>query len=425
MNQKRAKWLRWGLPILVLALAVGITMALFAFKQPPQQSEPKRLGPVVETTVVHREVRPLKVHGYGNVMPARRAWIHAEVEGKVVELNPAVRPGGRVEEGELLVQIDPRVYRYRLAEAEGQLAQAKAQLAQEEGRQDVAELDWEYYQENVEEQAQADRSLALRVPQMQSARAQVETAKAQRDRAQLQLEKTRIEAPFDGFIRQEQVGLGQLVTPQSQLVELIGNATFWVEASLPVKQLDRIHIPGFNTEAEQGSAVRVIQQLGAQRIERQGHVSRLYGDLDENGRMARILIEVDDPLRLDSTEAAAHETPALPLLLSAYVEVVIDTPAQENLVKVPWRALREGDEVYVFRDGKMQIQPIEIAWQTPEALYVAEGLQDGDRLVISPISNPVDGMKLRRAEQVRQSQGGNTGQNATAADQTAHNDNAS
>ncbi|MDP0499393.1 MAG: efflux RND transporter periplasmic adaptor subunit [Verrucomicrobiota bacterium JB022] len=424
MNQKRAKFLRLGLPVLVLLLAIGITMALFVFKQPPQKEQPQTLGPVVETMTVQRRSEPLEVHGYGSVMPARRAWIQTEVEGKIVELHPAVRPGGRVKAGELLVQVDPRVYRHQVAEAAGQLAQAESELALEEGRQDVAELDWEYYQQNVENEAPADRALALREPQMASARAQVQTAAAQLDRARLQLDKASIAAPFDGFIRQEDAEIGQLVSPQTQLIELIGDDVFWVEASLPVRQLDRLRIPGFNATPGQASRVRVIQELGERRIEREGRVSRLYGDLDENGSMARVLIEVEDPLRLPSAEAEPSETPELPLLLNAYVEVRIETPMERPLVEVPWSALREGNQVYVYREGKLHLQPVDIVWQTPEHFYVGDELQEDDRLVTSPLSNPVQGMKLRRAEEVerqrQQNQQGGPGQESGGQTSTSN-----
>ena len=200
-------------------------------------------------------------------------------------------------------------------------------------------------------------------------------------------------APFNAFVQMENVDKGQLVGPASQLATLVGTDRFWVQVSIPMDKLDYVKMP---KGKEPGSSAKVIVQTGRQRLERSGYVMRLLGDLDPVGRLARLLVVIDDPFELKKPEA---ERTKIPLLLGSYVRVEIDGVELSDVAEVPRRALQENDKVYVL-DGEdtLRIKPVEIVWGADETVLVRGPLKDGERLVVSNMAAPVEGMKLRVAQ---------------------------
>lgn len=383
------KLLRVLLPLIVLAAAGFVAMTLVKTKpQAPKKPQQER-AQLVEIKAVEHTKEHLQVSAQGSVVAARQLDISPQVSGQITHLNPSVVPGGLLKQGEVLMRIERRDYQLTLDEREAAVLDAKARHDVERGQQAIAKKEWELF--NKDKDAQLDPSLATRKPQLQIAQVAVDTAQARLDRAKLDISRTQLRVPFDAIVRSESVEEGQLVTTQSRVASLVSTDKFWVQVSLPLKHLGDIQIPGYN--ATQGSVVKVVQQLGEQRQERDGRVVRLLGELDSVGRMAQVIIEVEDPLNLKPE----NKDRGLPLLLGSFVEVAFDAGERESLVEVPRSAVYDGDTVFIFEDGILKKRSVEIAWRRPETVLVREGLPVGTKLIVSRVANPVDGMKLRIA----------------------------
>jgi len=119
-------------------------------------------------------------------------------------------------------------------------------------------------------------------------------------------------------------------------------------------------------------------------------VVKLLGDLEEEGRMARILIAVDDPLDLDSPEQTRP-----PLLIGEYVRVEIEGPELDGVVALPRSALKNGRDVWVVRDDNtLDIRAVDIVWRGETTVMVRNDLRDGERIIMNGLSAPVQGMKV-------------------------------
>ena len=105
-----------------------------------------------------------------------------------------------------------------------------------------------------------------------------------------------------------------MVTPQDPLAELVGVDKYWIQVSVPVDYLKWISFP--KHKGKKGSQVRVVHQSG---YERTGEVIELLGDLETEGRMARILVAVKDPLGLQGSRETTR-----PLLIGEYVRVEVE-----------------------------------------------------------------------------------------------------
>lgn len=382
------------LPLAVIGAGAAIMGGLVATKPEAEPRPDKDTGVVVRTVEVHSTKEQVTVPAQGTVVAAREIRLQPEVAGRVTMRSENLVPGGRFKQGEVLLRIDPSEYAIRAEQSAAQVEQAKQQLALEASRGEIAKQEWAIIGEDAQA-SEAGRSAALRQPQQQEALARMRAAEQDRDMARLNLGRTALQAPFNGFVLAGQVDVGQYVSPGIQLGTLVGSDKFWVQISIPVDRLTSISVPGFNAPQGEGSPAHIWQDLGDQRVRREGGVVRLLGDVDPVGRMARVLVEIDDPL---GTKKPKDER-GLPLLLGAYVHVDIEGKNMLDVLEVPRAAVHAGRYVYLYsKDDRLEIREVEIAWRRPDSFLVSEGLEEGDRVITSRVGNAVEGLKLRMAE---------------------------
>ncbi|MGE9296003.1 MAG: efflux RND transporter periplasmic adaptor subunit, partial [Puniceicoccales bacterium] len=264
-------------------------------------------------------------------------------------------------------------------------------MAIETGNQTIAKREWELIQE-ANELSGVDSSLALRQPQLKSAEAEVAMARAALEQAEIDLTRTRVTAPFNAVVLEKNVDLGAYVSPQTTIASLAGTDTYWVRAAVPKSELKWLSIP--TAQQPRGSLARVYTDAG-QKIFREGHIIALLGDLDPAGRMARVLIAVDDPLsRLP--ENANQPT----LLLGDYVSVELMGTELNDIYSLPREAFRDGGRVWLAADNdQLEVRAIEPVWRGDDIVIVDAGLADGERLIISNLSMPTPGLRLVVADE--------------------------
>ncbi len=387
---------RAALIAVVLAVAFGIVSALVMTTEEPAKVARENPGVLVSVIELAPIEASITVSAEGTVMAAEQVALMSEVTGRVVWVSPKLVPGGQVRKGEPLIRLDARDYRLRAEQLLSQVDSAKLNLEIERSRKQIAEREWELLGEGKPADGE---SLALRDPQLRSAQVSLRSAESGLEQAQLAVQKTTLRAPFNALIQQKSVGVGQIASPQAQLATLVGTDEFWVQASLPIERLAWVQIPGV-AGAEEGSRVSVTQNLGGQLVQREGRIVRLLGDLDPRGRMARVLVEIKDPLGTagagDSDVAA---TDNLPLLLGAYVSLEIMGAETDDVLELPRVALRNDDQVFVMTaDNTLAVKNVQVVWRRPDTVLIQRsnaGLEAGDAIITSPLSAPIDGMKLR------------------------------
>ncbi len=242
---------------------------------------------------------------------------NAQIEGHLIPVSPKV--GGyvvavnaeentRVGTDSLLVQIDDREYRAKLAQAEGdlasalanagqkgragqaeaQLAAARAQVAQAEANATRARNDVERYRtlaaRQIVSRQQLDAATATSLAAnaqldamrkqvqaaeaaLQGAGARVEAARAARDQAALNIGFTRVRAPDSGLVSRRNVEVGQLVQAGQPLMSVVTLHDVWVVANLKETEIADVN-PGDKVEIE-------VDAYGKHKFA--GHVESLSG----------------------------------------------------------------------------------------------------------------------------------------------------
>ncbi|MGD8962850.1 MAG: HlyD family efflux transporter periplasmic adaptor subunit, partial [Desulfobacterales bacterium] len=272
-----------------------------------------------------------------------------------------------------------------LAEARVKDSESILKVAEEEAAAAVEE--WRLLYSNKPENAEIP-ALVAKEPQLEAARAKLAAEKADLQKAKLDLARTRIKAPFNAIVRKKFVDIGSQVSGQEQLAELIGTDVYWIQASIPVDRLNWITIPRQSTET--GSKVRIFHR---NEYIHSGTVIKLLGDLEQEGRMARVIIEVRDPLGL-----RRKEKKQLPLLIGEYVRLEISGRQLDNVYRIPRTALRDSNRIWVASsEDTLKIRDVDILWRDSDTVLFRDGLQPGDRLIVSELPTPVDGMAVQIA----------------------------
>ena len=377
---------RYLVPAAVLIAGAALAFVLLRTGPSARRKPPARVAKLVEVELIALADLATTVTAMGTVMPARQIALAPRVNGEIVAVSDEFAPGGFFGAGEEMVRIDPTDYELLVRQREAALAQAQSAYELEMGQQTVAEREYELLDEAVSDE---DRFLVLRHPQLQSADASVAAARAALEDARLDLARTGVRAPFNAVLGDKRADLGTQVSGASPVGTLIGTDEFWVEASAPVDQLRWIRIP--RRGDEKGARVRVYDEaawgVGQYRT---GEVIRLHPGVEEQGRMARLLISVADPLALESERAHLPR-----MMLSTYVRVEIEGAVLSQVATISRSSLRDGDKVHLLGDdGKLEIRPIEVVFRAADAVYT-RGIRTGERLVTTDLSAAVEGMPLR------------------------------
>lgn len=382
---RRRKVLVALMSLAVIVTAIGIAIFLVFTKPKAGRRHPhKKLKPLVSVTSVRPETHTVTVRVMGTVVPAKELTLKSRVAGEIVRMHPEFTEGGLLRRGEEILRIDDMDYRLIVAQKQSAVADARYALKLEMGRQEIARREWQLLNGDNPTPAE-DAELALRKPHLAKAQSDLIAAEAELEAARLQLARTKIHAPFNAIVRSTSVHQGSQVTPQENIAALVNTDTYWIQASIPVDQLQWIDIPG--REATKGSEVVVRYQDGAVRT---GRVIKLLSDLAKQGRMARLVIQIADPLSLASPDA---DVPAM--LIGEYVQADIQGRHIPNAYRIPRDALREGSRVWIVgKDGTLDIREVHVVWRDTQSVILKRGLEPEERVVISDLATPVKGMTV-------------------------------
>lgn len=373
------KWLRNRklIPVAIVVVAVLLMLVLSQQRSAPPQRPTAARVTSVEVIEATPSAAGFEVRSQGTVQPRTQTSLVSEVSGVVTRVSPNFVVGGFFSEGEVLLEIDPRDYDVAVVRAEAALANRAALLAQEEARAEQAGKDW----------ASLGRSgtpnpLVLRTPYVDEAKANVRAAEADLAAARIDLQRTRVRAPFDGLLLEKHADVGQYVTVGGALADLAGTAL--AEVRLPLTQSDLASIGQPDDEG------MPVQLTASDQGPREARFVRTEGVLDERTRVTHAVLRIDDPYQLDE----GADDPVLPF--GSFVEARLPASVARAVIGVPRRALRGMDQLLlVDAEDKLRLRTVEVLRSDADRVYIASGLQPGERVVTTVIEAPIEGMPVR------------------------------
>ena len=369
------------LPIcLILAGVAG--WSYFKSKEPKmKRNPPKRQAIVVDTISMQPGNYISSVHVMGTVMPDREIILKSKVSGEVISISPGFVQGGVMKKGEILLTLEDLDYVIEVQKAQSALDKAFSSLAIEKGSQMIAKEELKLINEVSKDEIKGT-DLALRKPQLIQVKTEVDRARADLEKARLNLSRTKVLVPFNALVLDRQVNIGSLVTTQGVLATLVDVDAYRVEAQVPPDRLEALSI-----SETKGSEVIIHSQYSKQTW--QGKVVRTTGKMSGKSRMAGVIIMVPDPLGLKDQKKN------LPLLLDDHVAVKILGKPLENVFSLSRSILRDGNTVWVYNSGVLEIKEVSLAWKEDGQVFVKSGIKSGDAVITSDLPAPVKGMALQ------------------------------
>jgi HlyD family secretion protein len=353
----------------------------------------------------------------GTVVSEVERPIYPMYGGKIVDL--PVEEGQRVNKGDLLAAIDSKELTFQLQQLQAQLKSVQGEevkayqepyetevknqkLLIEQARQDLQTA-----LNNFERAKQLYKAGAITKSEYEDAYNMVESAKNNLERqrealsllyashnptsgtkeyytgrkealmAQIDLLKYKINqynivAPVDGIVSNLTVKKGMVVNPALPIMTVFQKDSYEVEVFVLTEDISSI---------EPGMKVKLIQDRKDEDIIFEGSVERI----------APSAVQKISALGLEEQRVKVTIKPDIPEDLELYpgykldVEFTIDK--KENVLVVPKTALfpfENGDAVWVVRNGKAQVQPVEKGFENNRDVVIEKGLQEGDLVILNP-----------------------------------------
>jgi RND family efflux transporter MFP subunit len=369
-------------PLLVIAASIGIYNLLHATKPEPEKSEGGPRPISVYTAPVTQSDITLRVHASGEVRARTEIDLATQVGGRIIAVSDEFTEGGQVRPGTALLQVEDTDYRLALRQAEARVAEAHVRVEQALADADVA-------RKQLRNEAQPSK-LALKIPQVAEAKAGLEAAKANLEQARQNLERTAISLPFSGRLTATHVDIGQYITPGTVVASAFGTDVVEVRLPLADAQLASLALPiGFTAAPGEGLPVTLSAKVAGLEQQWQGRLVRLDAAIDPDTRMLYGIVEVIEPY------GANVSASGMPLAVGLFVAADISGRQLQGAHTIPRDALRAGNIVFlVDQQSKLQIREVKVIHSSPDRAVIGSGLQAGERIVTSPVRNPVQGMAL-------------------------------
>ncbi|HUP42752.1 MAG TPA: efflux RND transporter periplasmic adaptor subunit [Thermoanaerobaculia bacterium] len=218
------------------------------------------------------------------------ADLYARISGPIVQVY--ADSGDRVRAGQLLARIQPDEAEKQVAQAQAALRIAEATLSQRQANLEVAgataRRTEKLFEQDLVSQQDYDMVQAELVgarSQLELARAQIEQARTNLGSARLELEKTRLVAPFDGFVGQRYLDLGDFAATNRPLFSVVDLSTIVTTISITEKDAARVLV---------GQDARVTTQTYPGRVF-EGQVARMASVFDPQTNTTEAEIEIDNP----------------------------------------------------------------------------------------------------------------------------------
>lgn len=315
--------------------------------------------PVRVVTASPSDLR-VQVKAIGTVTPLNTVVVQSRVSGPLQKLH--FNEGDKVEQGQLLAEIDTADYQVQLAQAQGQLEQNLAQLKN-------AEADLALYSRLREQSSISAQQYNNQVALVEQLKGSLKSNQAQLDAAKLQLSYTRIYAPISGRLGLRRVDAGNLIQANNStgLVTITQSSPITVVFAIPESQLQQVR-----------AAFRSGESLTVEAWD------RAERELLSVGALTTLDNQIDattGTLRLKAEFTNEQEE----LFPNQFVNVRLNVAVQQGAVTIPQDAVQYGSAgtyVYVIEQNKAQIRQVQLGAVDNGLVAVESGLDAGSQVAL-------------------------------------------
>jgi multidrug efflux system membrane fusion protein len=322
-----------------------------------QKSAARRPAIPVTMAPVEKADFPVYLTGLGTVQGFNTVLVRTRIDGQIDKI--AFQEGQQVNQGDLLVEIDPRPF-------QATLDQAKAKKAQDEANLANANLDLQRFTKLGEfatrQQTDTQRSTVAQLT------AQIAADDAAISNAQTQLDYTQVKAPISGVAGLRQVDIGNIVNAATQtgIVTIAQIEPISVIFTAPEDQLPYIN------EAQAVSALKVIAiTTDGKKPLAEGKLAVVNNQVDTTSGTIRLKAVFD------------NKNHALWPGQSVSTRLLVKT--LKDATVVPDDGIQHStDGLYAYtvgQDNKAELRKVKVSQSIDGRSVVDQGLSPGERVI--------------------------------------------
>lgn len=337
-----------------------------------EMKPPEEALPAVAVLSVRPESHKIQIESYASIRPRWAIHIASEVSGRVREVSDAALVGGRVEQGTILARIEAQRFEAEVAAAHLAVRQAELAVWQAENAKLLAERQFK------RDARKPPNDLALKIPQLEIARASLKEAKARLNVAERQLRDTVIVAPFSGFVTERSVSPGQTISAGEKLLRLVDDRVFELVVQVGSQDWQLLDHP------LKGGVATILNEDGVSIGT--ASVREAAGFLDEKTRQHKIFLEIK-----------AEENDQI--LAGDFVKVAITGKKVDDTLRLPEAArTQEGHVWFVDDQDRLERKMPRLLYRTDAHIIVKADESDRGRMlrvVTIPLASFLPGQKVQ------------------------------
>lgn len=370
-------WLSLFLVLASLALLAGCDSDKEAQGKAAEQRKALKVNVVTVAVTPYNKIMELP----GRISAVRNAEVRARVAGILISRD--FEEGSYVKKGQVLFHIDPASFQASLAQAKADLAKAEASLADYQAT-------LKRYVPLLKTKVVSQQDYDTVAANYKVAKAEKEAAAAAVKTAALNLSYATVEAPISGKIGAAFVTEGALVGKNE------------ATALAKIQQLDPIYAD-LNQPVAQYLKVRSAMNKGeksGKKPEVSVHIENV--DYTQQGRLLFSDVSVDEKTGQVSLRCEFPNSEGM-LLPGMFVRILIKLPEDGNTIYIPQRAVSisqvSGSSVFVVDDKDIvQVRPVKTGEMRNNQWQITDGLQPGDRVLVSGGGKVQPGMPVEPQE---------------------------
>jgi RND family efflux transporter MFP subunit len=392
--------------VFVLVLSILLAGCSGPYSTPTVSATSEGAALDVNVGTVRVEAIPEIISATGELLAEDQATLRAKVAGRVAKLN--VDLGSRVEQGDVIAELEKEDYDLRLKQSEAAVEQTRARLGlgPTDGdkvdpektaivRQAAASLkeaslmfananelfkqgvvsNVDYQRAGVNKQAAEARHQAA-IEEVYRTQAEILQRRQEIALAKQQLTDTVIRAPFRGAITQRIATIGEYLAINAPAVVLVRWHPLRVRLQVPERQAFKVK-----------SGQQIVLNFEGQTLARPGRVARLSPAIEAQNRS--LIVEGEVPNEDGRLRAGA------------FVEATIVVDPNAAGIAMPFRSLVSFagvDRVLLVKNGVVEARQVKAGRRLDsERIEVVSGLEAGEQFILQPNDRLSPGQKVRVA----------------------------
>jgi RND family efflux transporter MFP subunit len=386
--------MKFILPIVALLCFAIFAWDLILMRPSPKAIDVKRKIPSVEVVYAHQKSIRSSIEAFGTVSPHTLTTLIAEVPGIIEQKAPfpnyekkltSFRSGGFFQKNDLLLKIEDTDLIAIEAEAKANLRRKELQLIQELELAKQAKVEWGNRDWKIAS------NLVKRIPQIEKANAEKLAAEARLTQATRDLNCSLVRAPFEGRILRTMVDIGQQVGSgsPSALAEIYALNSAEVSIALSRSEMNFLGFSdGFKAKEKFKIQADILNGDGV--VIHSGYIDRSEGMVDPRTMLTNLIAKVDNCF----ANPYAKDPIINPLEVGQFVNLRL-SGVNVSIFLIPESAFRTHNTVLIIDENNRLVpRKVSVIHRTNDEVWVNSGLNDGERICVTPIEIISEGMQV-------------------------------